>query len=153
MVWTTFSLSSWWTSAHERMLYVLLPSTAASSSAFKTRSNQPYQIWLWFRIYMGTIPMKFLFSFTDLSLRLSQATSSTCPMTMWRPVKRCLGSWGTTKWCLLRWFRLTGAGPGLCAALPSSQSSWTEVMVSTDALQLGSRTRGREYCEWNHGAG
>lgn len=70
-----------------------------------------------------------------LSLLL-QVMSSTCPMTMWKHVRRYLGNWRTITWCLLHWFRSTGAGPGLCAALPSLPSSWTEVMVSKHFLYL-----------------
>lgn len=67
---------------------------------------------------------------------LLQVMSSTCPMTMWKHVRRYLGNWRTITWCLLHWFRSTGAGPGLCAAPPSLPSSWTEVMVSKHFLYL-----------------
>lgn len=67
---------------------------------------------------------------------LPQAMSSTCLMTMWKHVRRYLGNWRTTTWCLPLWFRSTGAGPGLYAVQPSLQSSWTEVMVSKHFLYL-----------------
>lgn len=67
---------------------------------------------------------------------LPQAMSSTCLMTMLKHVRRYLGNWRTTTWCLPLWFRSTGAGPGLYAVQPSLQSSWTEVMVSKHFLYL-----------------
>lgn len=70
-----------------------------------------------------------------------QAMSSTCPMTTWRHVMRYLGSWRTITWCLRRWFRLTGAGLGQCAAPPSLPSSWTEVMVSKHFLHVSVEPR------------